>query len=200
MSNFPVKAVREYMKAYGIEIKNEDVMSKLADHIEIVIYNITGIAMAIALVNNKKSIEAPHLTHVKSYITMSCDSRKQKGGTSMPSEYFGYSHPNYNSMNTSSHAISEVNFEQGIIREAMGPSQAGGGKLNKLACEKQVKKAIKEILQHHEVNIKKEAINELNTIIHIHLECLAADLLRHSPLTMKNMDKVMKLKRHAVFH
>lgn len=177
--------------------------SMLAKHLEAVIYNITGIAMAIALVNQSFKIETKYLASVRKYIETSCantaSKSKQRGGTSMPSDYFGYKHPNFSEWNAGNQTnVSEIRFDEGIARSEMG---GGGHMISFMVSQKPAKTAIKAFLKQHQVTIDREALHELLVIIDAHVNCLANDLkAAAAQLGEKQVAKVMKLKRHAVFH
>ena len=203
--HIPSTVVRKFIEVFGIPLKHgeeQDIIAVLENHLEAVIYNISGIAMAIALVNQKSSIDMGHLKEVRNYIQSSCDTKKKKGGqqggTSMPSDYFGYKHPNYSESNEGGVNVSQIRFDQGIAR----PSQGGGAAslVHFMTKDKHIKAAIKAFLKHHEMKIQKDALGELLILLDIHANCMAEDLHIVSPLSKKQLEKVMKYKRHAVFN
>lgn len=204
MSQLSPSFVRKFLRTFDIQVKksNEiEIIAKLASHIEAVMYNIAGVAMAIALVNQSFTIDVQHLVSVRNYIESSCSKAKhsQKGGMSMPSDYFGYKHPNFSELNANNQSnVSEVRFDQGIAR-----SEMGGGAMTLIpfmSKEKRAAASIKEFLKQHNVKIGKAALSELLAIVDAHVNCLADDLKNVPELSIKKVDKVMKLKRHAVFH
>lgn len=197
-----------YANAFSIPVRDEEkahVYEMLAHHLDAVTYNVTGIAMAIALVNQSRTISASHVKQVRNYIQVSCHNKRkhggQQGGTSMPSDYFGYRHPNFSEWNANDGAtnISEVRFDEGIARAEMG----GGAVLRAyMTRNKHVKTMIKTFLKHHEVKIQKDALEQLLAILDVHVNCLANDLKSQPTSTIgtKQVEKVMRLKRHAVFN
>lgn len=203
--------VHKYLDTFAIVVKEnveDKVIPALLNHIEVVIYNITGVAMAVALVNQSFKVESKHLSAVRKYIATSCDrsakaTKAQKGGTSMPSDYFGYRHPNFSEWNADSgtNNVSEVRFAEGIARSEMGGGSDANAMVPFLVHEKLAKKAIKDFLKKHQVTMQPQALHELLAIIDAHMNCLAHDLkAKSAKLDEKNLEKVMKLKRHAVFH
>jgi histone H3/H4 len=202
--HLPSTIVRKYIETFGIPLKpgqENAVITVLAHHLEAVVYNVTGIALAIALVNQRATIDASHLKLVRNYIESSCDNKKKKGGlkggASMPSEYFGYKHPNFSEWNHGETNVSQIRFDEGIAR----PEISGGAvPMSFMTKDKHVKAVIKTFLKHHEMKIQKGAMQELLAILDVHANCMAEDLHALSPLSKKQLDKVMKYKRHAVFH
>lgn len=205
MTHLPLTMIRKYVKAFAIPVKKseeEEILSILSSHLEAVIYNVTGIAMAIALVNQSFVVDPSHLELVRKYIESSCPSQdkkrvsKQQGGMSMASDYFGYRHPNFSESHGDTN-ISQIRFDEGIARAEMG---GGGSVVPFMTEEKRVKAAIKAFLGQHQVKIQATALKELLAIIDIHVSCLANDLTSQKELGKKQIERVMKLKRHAVFH
>jgi hypothetical protein len=197
---------RKFASDFSIPVRNgeeDEVNEMLAQHLDAVTYNVTGIAMAIALVNHTHTIASNHVKEVRKYIETSCHSKKkhggQQGGTSMASDYFGYKHPNFTENDGGSTNISEVRFDEGIARPEMG---GGAVPLAYMTQNKQVKSMIKTFLKHHEVKIQKNALAQLLAVLDVHVNCLAADLKSQptSAIGVKQVQKVMQLKRHAVFH
>lgn len=199
---------QNYAVAFAIPVRDEEkvhVHDMLAHHLDAVTYNVTGIAMAIALVNQSHTISPAHVNEVRKYIQVSCHNKRrhggQKGGISMPSDYFGYRHPNFSEWNANDGAtnISEVRFDEGIARGEMG----GGADVHAyMTRNKHVKAMIKTFLKHHEVKIQRDALRHLLAILDVHVNCLASDLKSQptSTIGVKQVEKVMRLKRHAVFN
>lgn len=206
MHNIPISVARRFLSSFDIDVQESDkekVAHAISNHFEAIIYNLTGMAMAIALLNDVSKVEIQHLEEVRKYVTTQCPSSrsKQKGGASMPSDYFGFRHPNFSELNSNGGNIdvSRVQFENGIIRPAI--QQGGSVKLHFSSTEdKKIAAYVRKVLAHHNASINKTALSELLHIIDVHIACLADDLKKTAPISLKQFDKVMKLKRHAIFH
>lgn len=196
MTEFSPVLVRKFLHTFDIQTKKEDelqIVQMLQDHMESVIYNVTAIAMVMALLNDKRKIETKHLGEVRRYIASHCPLHKQKGG--FPASYFGTADPNYSSLNGTGSIVSTIQFENGVARPQIG------GTMNGFMCtEKKIATYAKHVLKHHNTTISQEALKGILEILDVHVMCLAQDLQGPTPLTLKKLSKVMKLKRHAVFN
>lgn len=205
------QTVSKFIDTFQIILKGADrqqVMHKLEMHLDAVSYNVASIAIIFALLKGEKRIQPKHLQNVMGYISSMCSPVKgqgQKGGMSMASDYFGYPHPNYTSSNAGSGVVmSEVEFNSGIARAGIDSQIGGTSNSNSMRFvatnDKDAKAFVKSVIKMHNIEISKTAFKELMRIIDIHLNCLASDLSNVSPLTIARVDKVLGLKRHAVFH
>lgn len=195
MTEFSPVLVRKFLKTFDIDVKKEDetnVVKTLQDHLEAVIYNVTAIAMVMALLNDTRKIETKHLGEVRRYIASHCPKPKQKGG--FPAAYFGAADPNYSTLNGNGSSVSTVQFENGVARP-----QIGGAK-GFMYSEKKVATYAKHVLKHHNAVISHEALKEILAILDTHVACLAHDIAGPTPLTLAKLERVMKMKRHAVFN
>lgn len=205
------QTVAKFIDTFQINLKGSDkteVFHKLEMHMDAVCYNVASIAIIFALLKGDKKIQPKHLQNVMGYISSMCSSsaKGQKGGMSMASDYFGYPHPNYASSNAGSGVVmSEIEFNSGIARAGIdsqiGGTQSSSNNVRLVATnDKDAKAFVKSVVKMHNIEISKTAFTELMRIIDIHLNCLATDLSTLSPLTVSKVDKVLGLKRHAVFH
>lgn len=183
-----------------------EIVEKLGNHIDAVIYNVTSIAVIFAMLKGDSKVQPKHLIDVTKYISTTCPRNGQMGGMSMASNYFGYPHPSYAAGNSEGVVMSEVQFDNGIARAGID-TQVGmsGGAANNLRLvsvhDNNCKAFVRSIMALHNMPISKTGLGELLRIIDIHLNCLANDLAAYaSSLTISRLDKVLGRKRHSVFH
>ena len=192
--------------------KNADVSAiknTIKNHYEIMIYNITSIAVVVALANNVKKLQPSHMETVKAYIQTKCMHKgkhfQMHGGTNLPSEYCGYPINQYSASNGSEQSTSTVDFSTGILRPAIDISTKSfvGGSSNDLihfvCTNKDVKGYIRDLLKQHKLSISSAAMNILIHFIEIHIHCALKDLKSRGPLTVAKVNNVMKMKTHAIF-
>lgn len=198
-----------FLDTFQIHVKPKDhlqVQEHLAEHMDAVMYNVTSIAILFTLLKGHVKLEPKHLTDVMSYISSACPNVSKGGGQkggSLPCDYFGYAHPNYTAGNGAQGVVmSEVDFSAGVARAGIDSQLGGSGpSLSLLAShDKEAKEFARSILKLHKIKVSKTAFAELLRIIDIHLNCLGRDLANSSPLSLTRLDKVLGLKRHAVFH
>ena len=202
-------AVDHVVKVYTSATKKEfDSGAKhvVKDAFRALIFNVTSLACVVTLLNGKKSIETSDLKGVRAYITAQCGPSGapsgQRGGGSMPSDYFGYPHPSYGSTETFQ-AISEINFLGGIARPAMGPQTGGGHTISHGMDPKDSNAAqdlIKSVARHHGLMISDDAVKELLYIMDVHIACLTKDLGRSKTVSKTRVSKILSQKRHAIFN
>jgi len=179
------------------------ISTKIAFHIDALVHNVVSTAALVAMLHNDHKIDMVHLKPVKIYIESQCMAKntKQRGGTSMPSDFFGYPHPNYSVAHENSGvSVSKVDFGAGIARPELGPAQGmfvGGGLRHNTT---EIKVVAKKLLKSKNVSIGKKALEELIRIIDSHIHCFANDMKEKCPLTVNKLEKVLHMKRHAVFH
>ena len=239
MKNFD-KIVDKSIEIMNIEFnKNADV-SMIKKHIqhyyEMLMYNVVSIAVVIALTHNVKKLKLTHMEYVKEYIKSKCTVKSklhggsmcgsaasdglsqgqvtQSGGTSLPSEYCGYSiDPSpYSAGNGDEQSVSTVDWQSGIARQAINTSvdypgnMAGGARTHAaelvhfICINRDVKSYVKELLNKHSTLIDKKAMHVLLHLIEVHIHCLLKDLKNKGPLTIVKIEKVFKSKAHAIFN
>lgn len=144
------------------------IVQKLAEHIDALIFNVTSLAVMVAMIEDKKKVEPRHLVSAQAYIAHQCvgkqASQKILGGGVQ-------------------NEIPEI--------EGFGPKDA--------APPMEMRAFIHHVLDYHKLTIGKGAMKGILTIIHAHLGCLLKDLRASEPLTMKRLDQVFSMRRHAVF-
>lgn len=200
-----VPVVETFLDKQKIEVKTDmpEVVAILIMHIDALIYNVTSVACVMAMLEGKKNIQPHHLSEVRKYIDEKCPLRHNGGSpTAFPQQYFSPNAVgNYNAMNAHVGAtqVETVKFDQGYARENMG-SLSGGGVISILKGDKVATNFMKKVLEHHGTKISKTAMPELLHIMDRHLECLANDMKEQGGITKSKLVRIMRLKRHAVFH
>jgi hypothetical protein len=135
----------------------------------------------------------------------SASSTEQTGGTSMPSEYFGFSTGAFSALNAGGINMSDAHFGAGgYIRPALDIMMGGSQILNVTRHNATAKKFVKAVLKFNNLTISKNAMNELMLVIDIHITCLINDINKNiqtsnSHITLSKVEKVLDLKRHSVF-
>jgi len=198
---------------YSIEIEK-----KLNIHFNTLYTNVTSIVCVLALLDKKNKVEQKHINELKKYIQSKCFSSKkgvQKGGESMPGDYFGYINPAYTINNGSNETdVNTVDFKEGIARQAIDMKpigsgdvvfQSGGGTKNKYTKhisenDNDIKKFIYKILKAHKLTISKKAYSDLIFIINVHMNCLETDFNKNLPITPAKLDNIFKNKTYAIFN
>jgi hypothetical protein len=191
-----LNTINSIIKYYNINIDNgktSAVYILLAKHIEILVFNIVSIAAIISLLNNSSHINKDCVKLVKSYINNKCD-RQIKGGTSLPSDYFGVSNPAY-SENNLTPDILNIDFSSGILRPQIG---GGGYKKYKLTKndEKEFITVINSIVKYYNLKISSDVIKIIIEIITENMGCLFINLkLASKPLNIDLIKKMIKLNK-----
>jgi len=157
----------------------------LSKYIDILIFNVVTILSIITMINNSNTIHNEALKLLKTYINETCN-KGIKGGTSLPSEYFGVNSGIYSENNASGNIL-DIDFSSGTLRPQIG----GGGvyKLNKDEV-KVISATIKNILEYYKLKASNDIISQLVNLINDNIECLFRQL-KHvksvSPSIIKKM-------------
>jgi len=197
MINF-LLTTKALVKGYDLKIDNSDIKAvyiMLSKNIDILIFNVITIAAIISFINNSREIQKEAVKLVKSYIKETC-SKYIKGGTSLPSDYFGDINPIYSENNISTINYSNVDFENGILRPQIG----GGGyrkyKITKTEVNEIIDK-IKNICKHYNLKISSNIIKMLLEIIIENMECLFNYLKSvKKPITTNIIKKMIKINKN----
>jgi hypothetical protein len=160
MNNYITATINKHNLNIG-KNKNQ-VIDLIANHIEILIFNIISIASIITMLNNSTIITSNAINHVKNYIHNNY-SNKLTGGTSLPSEYFGYNSGIYNDTNNLVDVLN-VDFASGILRNQIG---GGGGKKN--ISNEWINNKINKLLKYYNLSASKTIINSLINIIMVNI-------------------------------
>ena len=186
MNNY-LSSLKQGLSKHKITLdKNNAIHKLLCKYIDSLIFNIVSIASIITLINNCKCIKKPTIKLVNSYITEKCDIAKNyKGGTSLPSEYFGINSGLYNSANPTGDILG-IDFSSGIIRPQIG----GGGKYD----NNYIILKINEILDYYKLDASKVIKMDLYKIINSHINCFMGILKinNKSPLTITAIKNIIK--------
>lgn len=208
----------------SIDKENEKFIKRyIASHIYTLIFNICGLNATLVKLHSKKNsenmvVKPKHLKSSLDYVKSQCYPElitKQSGGSYViDSEYFGKNTNNYTT--NAGTDLLDIKFgSDGIIRPEIAMS--GGKSINshelldideiiKIIIENTERKnlfpdnEIIDILSKFDVSIKNNSLKILKKILKMHVNCLFLDLRNHSPLTIKKIDKILSLKRHAVFN
>lgn len=187
MNNYITSAISEF----NIDKNKDKIIMTLCNYIDTLIFNIVSIASIITMLNNSKSINMNAVQLVKKYIADNCN-KKIKGGTSLPSEYFGYNSGIYNE-NNNINDILTVDFNSGVLRPQIG----GGGRGKKMDNEWLIKK-IKDLLIYYNLKASNKIINSLMLIIYSNINCLLSKLHdnKNKVLTVTTINKIIKLNKN----
>jgi hypothetical protein len=116
----------------GKKTQIDSIHVEIKRHFEVLIYNVVSVAIMVALTNNAKKITPAYIEESKQYILSKCSSnksKKQSGGTSMTSDYYGYPHSAYAPSHGGEENISDVNYQTGVIRSSIDSTfKMQGGK------------------------------------------------------------------------
>lgn len=167
----------------------------MQEHVDAVVQQVVSMAAIIAMLRGKHKIDVSHLPPVRTYVASKCTvgHRKVKGG-SMPSDFYGYPHPAYSLANANGGVqASTIDWAKQEARPAMGPTQTGGG------GGAHHHTTIQSVLKDLNVSISKSAQEELQKIIDGHVACFIHDVRQATPVTVKKLDKILKMNRHASF-
>ncbi len=171
MNNF-LYTTKSLIKVFDLNIDRHDiktVYNLLEKKIETLVFNVISIAAIISLINNSSTIQKEAVELVKAYIADKC-SKYVKGGTSLPSDYFGVPNASYSENNITNDVLG-VDFTNGILRQQLG---GGGYKRFKLYSEdeKILIENIKKICRYYNLKITNSVIKMLLDIIVDNMECL----------------------------
>jgi len=187
--------MNNYLKSvitkYGLTVKSEKDYGCMCEYLETLIFNIVSIASLITLINNSKVVERDALKLVHSYINDKCEKVSLKGGTSLPSEYFGIDSHLYNANNNQSDILN-VDYVNGILRPQIG----GGGKSknskeNEITKHNWLKTKINKLLQHYNLTIKEKELNYLINIIYDNVNCLFFQIPKKQVITKAFLKKMI---------
>jgi hypothetical protein len=191
------------------------VYEKLAFNVYNMVYNICALVATYVTIHDPKklTLKPRHLKSALDYVQKKCYPEVSKiatqsgGSYVIDSEYFGKASGSYN--NDAGENLMDVKFGMnGIIR----PEIKGGSKektyieMSYLIITTSEKKDLFpnndliEILGKFNVAITRNSLKILKRILKMHLNCLMMDLHAESPITVKKIEKILKLSRHSVFH
>ena len=105
--------------------KSKKTYKSFSKLIEVIIFNMIAFCYSITVMNNNKKIKLDDIYIVKDFIIDKLEINYFKGGTTLPSSYFGDEEKMYNVENKDSDLL-QINFEGGLARAQIG----GGGQIN----------------------------------------------------------------------
>lgn len=176
--------------------ESDQINGVLIDHFDILCFNVASITCVLATINNK-TIDAKLIKNVREYIHSTCKRKKLTGG-SMPSDYYGYQNSIYSPGNENMGTnTGTLDFDNGIQRASLGP-QTGGR--SKILYDKSMETRVKNIIDNHNLTVKKSSFINLMGIINDNLLCLKANLKDNQPITLSKIQTILKEKQFAVFN
>jgi len=189
------------VKFYNIKINpgsNSMVFKSLSKNVEVLIFNVISIAAIISLINNSQTIQKEAVKMVRDYINDKCNTpQMKKGGTSLPSDYFGVAHPSYDTNNITNDVLT-IDFSSGILRNQIGGGGSSHRKSYKLSKSdnNEFTNAIKNICKYYNLKINSDVIKMLIDIIVENMDCLFNYLhMASKPLTADIIKKMIKLNK-----
>jgi len=177
--------LKSVISKYGLTVKTEKDYGCMCEYLETLIFNIVSIASLITLINNSKIIEKDALKLVHSYINDKCEKVILKGGTALPSEYYGSISNSYNTTNNQADILN-IDYANGILRPQIG----GGGK-STTSNHSWIKTKINKLLQHYNLTIKEKEMNYLINIIYDNVNCLFFQIPKKQVITKAFLKKMI---------
>jgi hypothetical protein len=171
-----------------IKSNNKSVISKFALYINMVVYNVVTLSCIIALLKyNTNKLNKDILYSTKLQINKMCNIKyKIKGGTVLPSSYFGQDDSKLYSFDAGTD-VQKINFESGLIREQLGGGNKKGG-CDTCSFNKLLIMSVSKILKEHKIKADKEIkqliVNMIKSLIYMMI----------NKMKMKMKKKHLKLK------
>jgi hypothetical protein len=205
------------LKKNKIEI-SEPLVSEVAYHVYTLMYNICAMVATTARLQDplKPVIKPRHLKSSLEYIQNKCypKQNKQVGGSyHIDAEYFGANSGAYTGEEYQ--RTLDIDFKNQIARPEIsggkGKKESAKGNIlsymeisyiiisNSKKQEIFSTNDIIKVLKEFNVTIGNSTLAILKKLLKMHLNCLMMDLHEQSPVTKAKLDKIMSLKRHAVF-
>lgn len=182
----------------------------LAERVYHLFYNLcTMIALTVKTQDpTQPKVKPRHLKHLLDYVQHKCYPPKktlQQGGSyHIDSEYFGKDSGRY--YGKAHEDVLNIDFTNGILRPEIKGGSMAYMEISYVIVENTKKsklfpdEAIRSQLKSYGVTIEKAPMEILKKIIKLHLSCLMMDLHEHTPInSMKTLEKILHLKRHAIF-
>lgn len=180
--------LKSVISKYGLTVKNEDVLNCLCEYLETLIFNTVSIASLISLINNSKVIEVDALKLVHSYINTKCEKVAIKGGTSLPSEYFGHYTNSYNATNNQLDVLN-MDVANGILRPQLGGGGRARTSTKSSSNQDWLKTKINKLIHHYNLTIREKELNYLINIIYDNVNCLFFQMPKNKVLTKPYIKK-----------
>jgi hypothetical protein len=159
----------------------DELIMVLAKHIDALLFNIVSLVALVAIIQDQKKIQPKHLISAQAYIAQQCIGdqavKKIKGG------------------------VHKKQTQKDI--DAMPIPVVEGFELDEIAMscvDMDMRSFIHKILKFHDLTIGKGAMKGILDIVRAHLGCLLKNIRANEPLTIKRLENIMSMRKHAVFH
>lgn len=167
--------------AIADSVNTEELVYALARHFDALVYNITSLAALVAIIQEKKKIQSRDLISAQAYIAHKCvgetASKKITGGVAK---------------NISIEEMDKIEIPMIEIFQM---------DINtRIPIKEDIRGFIKNVLEHHELTIGRDAMKKLLSIMYAHLACLAKDVKAEEPITLKKLEHIMSLRKNSVFN
>jgi hypothetical protein len=199
---------KTFLKTYDFKLAKDVSEKELCDilckHFDALLFNISSLACIVVTLNEDKKLDKKHIPVIKQYIMKHCVATKSSvmrgGHTVMASDFFGYNHPNYSASNAGEDILG-IDLDNGTLaRPALGPMSGGGASdVATMSKSKFVKDLVKAVFDENKIKYSSEAFKEILNIADSHMKCLARDLRKCEPLTIKKVEALLAKKRYFVF-
>ncbi len=189
---------KSIIERYKVNVKPADydhVTSKLADHLDCLVFNVCALANIVIVLNCHNRLKKEHMSSIRKYIDDKCDGIMSGGSVSMPSDFYGYPHPSYSAGNQGSDMLN-VNFATGVARPEHSLQTGGRGIESVMHDSVYVRKCVKTRMKSA---MSSRMMPELLSILDAKVACLAKDLV-HKKVDLHRIDTIFKMKRHFVFN
>ena len=193
-----------------IDKKEELLTNYYSKVINMMIYNIVSLTSILSIVFcNSNKVTSDTIILTKKYINDMCKlNKKIKGGSVLPSEYFGLNSGSYNS--EAGTDVSLVDFDNFIAKPALGVTGGGGkggGKGGCMSCmgnkkgggfgfNKQLLQIVSNIFKEHKIKIDKSLKQELVNTIKVYIYLLTNKLQDNkNKMNLSKMKTIIKKSR-----
>lgn len=203
MDKIAIDFIHQHKLRIGKDVKLQDVCAVICKHMETLVHNVASLAAIVVTMYESKKLDMIHVPAIQKFVLKQCQKKvgatMHGGRTVMASDFFGYPHPNYSPSN-GGEDILPIDLANGTTaRPAMGPMSGGNHKPFSVAHSKVVKAVVKSVLDRHSIKYTTEVMNALFDIMDSQLACLASDLQKCEPLSIKKLESLMKKKRYFAF-
>lgn len=219
MESFLQSKVPSLFTKYNLTLsssaKQEEVYQRCAFYIYNLMVNICALIATVSTLHDptNKKVKPSHIQSSLLYVQEKCQPqlKKMKGGSyHVDGEYFGKDSSVYQEQ-ASGHTMDQVHFGQQLARPELSSSFQKGGngmviqEFSTIIIQDISKEPIfslshiQDLFTTFDVSIKKHSLEKVQQILHMHLHCFLHDLKEMGNVSVKRLDKVAQLSRHAVF-
>lgn len=211
-----VSIIEKYKVRLPEDTKEAQLVSeKVAFYVYNLVFNVCALIATVASIHDpeKKKVKPRHILSSLTYVQNQCfpQLKSMKGGSyHVDGEYFGKESHLYQDSQTH-HVTDQINFQDYIARNELPSSFAGGAVqtiftefaivVSKESPKRQMfpSSYIREIFTSFGVSIKENSLDIVKQILKMHLNCFMYDLHERGKVTLKKLEEVAHLSRHAVF-